>query len=212
MTSFLLIGLAVSVNEVVYLLGLIGWLPYAVTKIQGTGLCVLALLIIVTCYTTVVHKVKRQSQKIAGRNRGGAPAKPNAGAMTANKEKREVLPPDVKMPKHSDKPGGASISGQRVAAENKTAAATTTRKNSEPKLETRMLKLCLGITGLFAVSYAALLTRIVLNLSHNLDYLYSLNHVGNPVIYCMISKAYRKEVLDTAKLIIGTIKQTLIRR
>ena len=65
---------------------------------------------------------------------------------------------------------------------------------------------------LFAVSYAALLTRIVLNLSHNLDYLYSLNHVGNPVIYCMISKAYRKDVLDTARLILGTIKRTMLRK
>ena len=80
-----------------------------------------------------------------------------------------------------------------------------------PKLETRMLKLCLGITCLFAVSYAALFTGVVLNLSNSLNYIYSLNHVGNPVIYCMISKAYRNDVLDTARLILGTIKKTLTR-
>ena len=62
------------------------------------------------------------------------------------------------------------------------------------------------------MSYAALFLRIILNLSHNLDYLYSLNHVGNPVIYCLISKAYRKDVLDTARLILGNIKKTVLRR
>ena len=85
--------------------------------------------------------------------------------------------------------------------------AAAKNKKSEAKLQTRMLKLCLGITCLFAVTYAALLTRVVLNLSHSLYYLYSLSHVGNPVIYCMISNAYRKDVLDTTKLILGTIKK-----
>ena len=67
-------------------------------------------------------------------------------------------------------------------------------------------------TCLFAVSYAALLTRIALDLPYSLNYLYSLNHVGNPVIYCMISKAYRNDVFDTARLILGNIKKTVLRR
>ena len=62
------------------------------------------------------------------------------------------------------------------------------------------------------MTYTALFIRIALDLSQSLDYIYSLNHVGNPVIYCMISKAYRKDVLDTARLILGTIKKTMLRR
>ena len=75
-----------------------------------------------------------------------------------------------------------------------------------------MLKLCLGITCLSVVTYTTLFIRMISDLPRSLDYIYFLNHVGNPVIYCMIRKAYRNDVLDTARLILGTIKKTILRR
>ena len=203
MTSFLWIFLAVGIFEVVLYFGLIGWLPDIVMRVQGSAPCVVALLITAPSYTVVVYKVKKQGRKVAAPS---APAMSNTSAMAANKGKDEDMPPPEQIPDTRYKPSfgaSASVGHQKPAAE---------AKQGETKLETRMLKLCLGITCLFAVSYAALFTRIVANLSHNWDYLYSLNHVGNPVIYCMISKAYRKDVLDTARLILGTIKKTLTRR
>ena len=203
MTSFLWIFLAVGIYQLVLYFGLIGWLPFLVMRLQAIAMWVLAVLITVTCYTVVAYKVKRQGQKIAGASRGGgAPAKSNAAAMTVNKSTNEALPPVAVVPQMGTKPvsGDANISrheGQGNEAVVTAAAVTTTTKTTkcQPKLETRMLKLCLGITCLAAVSYTALFARIVLDLSFSFDYLYSLNHVGNPVIYCLISKAYRKDVL-----------------
>ena len=197
MTSFLWIFLAVGILAMFVFSGSIGWLPDIVLRIQGSVLCALALIITVPCYIVVVYKVKKQGRKIA------APATSHATAMTVGKS--EVLPSAAEVTKSSTKPGcSVKTSGQQTVA--------AARKEGETKLETRMLKLCLGITCLFAVSYAALITRIILDLPYSLNYLYSLNHVGNPVIYCIISKAYRKDVLDTARLILGTIKKTILRR
>ena len=162
---------------------------------------VLALSIIISSYTVVVYKVKKQSQKIAAPSGGGgAPA-----TSQATVGKSEVLPSAAEVTKSSTKPGcSVKTSGQQTVA--------AARKEGEPKLETRMLKLCLGITCLAALSYTALFTVVVLDLPYSLNYLYSLNHVGNPVIYCMISKAYRNDVFDTARLILGNIKKTVLRR
>ena len=181
---------------------------------------VLALSIIISSYTVVVYKVKKQGQKIVGASRGGAPANSNAAAMTADKTKSGSSPPVAELPTTGTKPASGDANSSRHAAQgNQAPQATATTatnaaaaKKGESKLETRMLKLCLGITCLSVVTYTALFVRVVLNLSQSLDYLYSLNHVGNPVIYCMISKAYRKDVLNTARLILGTIKKTMLRR
>ena len=209
MTSFLWIFVATGILEVLVVCTLIGWLPEIVIKIQGSTVCVLALLVIVPSYTVVVYKVKNQGKKIAAPSHSSAPSGIASGvfATKADNSKSEALPSAAEVPTIGATPvRGDGTSGQLTAA---AADQTVSRKKREPKLETRMLKLCLGITCLFAVSYAALITRIVLNMSHNLNYVYSLNHVGNPVIYCMISKAYRKDVIDTVRLIVGNIKKTL---
>ena len=226
MTSFLWIFLAVGIYAVVYFLALIGWLPDIVWQIQTSALWVTALLIVVSCYTVVVYKVKRQGRKIAAPSSGGggAPAKPNAAAMTANTSKSGTSPPAAEVSNTGTKPAsGAANSSHQAAQGNQAppAAATTATttatdaaaaKKGESKMETRMLKLCLGITCLSVVTYTTLFIRIALDLPRSLDYIYFLNHVGNPVIYCMIRKAYRKDVLDTARLILGTIKKTILRR
>ena len=189
--------------------GLIGWLPDIVLRIQGTVLCALALIITVPCYIVVVYKVKKQGRKIAAPSSGGAPTMSQATAMTVGKNS-EALRLATKMTKTSAMPGDDDARGAGTS-DIQTAAAAP-RKKLLPKLETRMLKLCLGITCLSVVSYAALFTVVVLDLSHSFNYIYSLNHVGNPVIYCMISKAYRNDVLDTARLILATVKKTMLRR
>ena len=211
MTSFLWLLPVVAIYEVVLYFCMIGWLPDIMLRIHGSAPCVLALMITIPSYTIVVYKVKKQGQKIAAPSSSGAPPTTGAVTMTANNRKCNVLPTAQEMPTRSAKlECDVGTSGhQRVTENRATAAAARKRK---PKLETRMLKLCLGITCLFAVSYTALITRIALKLPHNLDYLYSLNHVGNPVIYCMISKAYRRDVFDTARLILSTIKKTMFRR
>ena len=184
---------------------------------------VLALSIIISSYTVVVYKVKKQGQKLAEPSRGSAPDNSKATTIAADKNKCGSLPPVAGLPTTGTKQASGDANSSRHAAQRNQAppaAATTattiaadvaTAKKGESKLETRMLKLCLSITCLSAVTYTALFIRIALDLSQSLDYIYSLNHVGNPVIYCMISKAYRKDVLDTARLILGTIKKTLIR-
>ena len=75
----------------------------------------------------------------------------------------KALPTAEEMPNTNAKIDcGAGTSGHQRAAENRVAAAVA--KKRESKLETRMLKLCLGITCLFAVTYTALSTRIVLDI------------------------------------------------
>ena len=201
MTSFLWIFLAVGILATFVFFGSIGWLPDIVLRIQGSALCALALIITVPCYIVVVYKVKKQGRKIAAPSGGGgAPA-----TSQATVGKSEVLPSAAEVPKRSTKPG-CSV---KTSGHHTVAAAT---KEDVTKLETRMLKLCLGITCLAALSYTALFTVVVLDLPYSLSYLYSLNHVGNPVIYCMISKAYRKDVLDTARLLLASIKKTVFCR
>ena len=84
----------------------------------------------------------------------------------------------------------------------------TTTMNSS--VEQRVLKLCLGLTCLFAICFSALLVRINLNLPIYFDYIYALNHVGNPVIYCLVSKTYYQEVMASAKQLLQKIKTLLL--
>ena len=156
---------------------------------------------------------------VVGASRGGAPANSNAAAMTADKTKSGSSPPLAELPTTGTTPASGDANSSRHAAQmNQAPQATATTatnaaaaKKGESKLETRMLKLCLGIACLSAVTYTTLFIRMTLDLPRSLDYLYSLNHVGNPVICCMISKAYRKDVLDAARLILGTIKRAMMR-
>ena len=226
MTSFLWIFLAVGIHNVVYYLVLFGLLPDTVWSIQTIIIWVLVISVIIPSYTVVVYKVKKQSQKIAAPSGGGgAPAKSNAAAMTANNTKSGPSPQAAaEVPNTGTKPASGAANSSRHAAQGNQAppaaatTATTTAtdaaaaKKGESKMETRMLKLCLGITCLSVVTYTTLFIRMILDLPRSLDYIYFLNHVGNPVIYCMIRKAYRKDVLDTARLILGTIKKTILRR
>ena len=75
-----------------------------------------------------------------------------------------------------------------------------------------MLKFSVGITALFMFSYTALVLRIAFDMTYFLDYVYYLNHIGNPIIYCLTSKVYYKDVMNTARGMLASIQSKVCRR
>ena len=94
----------------------------------------------------------------------------------------------------------------RPTNESRTAVA---KKRNEDEIASRMLKLCVGITLLLALSLTAAGFKVAFDMSQSVMYIYSLNHVGNPIIYCTVNKAYYRDVKETMSKIIGAVRSKL---
>ena len=88
----------------------------------------------------------------------------------------------------------------------------STVDESKTTLQNRMLKLSVSITALYFVCYTTLFCRIVFDLTHFLDFVYALNHIGNPIIYCLTSKVYYNDVMDTARGMLTSIRNYVMCR
>ena len=217
--SFLWILAFVAVFQTSLILGMVGVLPREIVPIQGSLPGITALAICVPCYVWVVIKLRKQHNKVAvpaatAAPRNQAPS-PRVGQRPPVPEQREVTQEVETSAQESrtnqeghNKPG---VSGIRTTAERgKEPSPNSDRQamsKKEKELERRMLKLCLAITCLFGISFTSLSARVGLGLPYHFDYVYSLNHVGNPIIYCLVSKAYYRDVKETVKVIFSAIQR-----
>ena len=94
----------------------------------------------------------------------------------------------------------------RPTNESRTAVA---KKRNEDEIASRMLKLCVGITLLLALSLTAAGFKVAFDMSQSVMYIYSLNHVGNPIIYCAVNKAYYRDVKEAVDKIVSVVRGKL---